>query len=34
MIVRNGDASLPDISICRRIDSARHWLATHPPPAA
>jgi allantoinase len=27
-------ASLPDVWICRRIDIARHWLATHPPPAA
>jgi peptidoglycan/xylan/chitin deacetylase (PgdA/CDA1 family) len=27
-------ARLPDVWICRRIDIARHWLATHPPPAA
>jgi putative urate catabolism protein len=26
--------SLPDVWICRRIDIARHWMATHPAPAA
>jgi len=23
--------SLPDVWVCRRVDIARHWLATHPP---
>jgi peptidoglycan/xylan/chitin deacetylase (PgdA/CDA1 family) len=27
-------ASLPDVWICTRIDIARHWPATYPPPAA
>ena len=24
----------PDVWICRRVDIARHWIATYPPPAA
>jgi allantoinase len=23
----------PDVWICRRLDIARHWIATHPYPA-
>jgi allantoinase len=26
--------SLPDVWVCRRVDIARHWLATHPPETA